>query len=50
VSLEHYASDRARHIREGQNVTTEEAELIVSVACAVCAFLSRTQQEKPELS
>ena len=36
-----YASDRARHIREGQAVTTEEAELVVTVACAVCTFLSR---------
>jgi hypothetical protein len=34
-----YASDRARHIREGQVVVTEEAELVVSVACAVCTFL-----------
>jgi hypothetical protein len=36
-----YASDRARHIREGHTVTTEEAELVVSVACAVCTFLSQ---------
>jgi hypothetical protein len=36
-----YASDRARHIREGQAVTSEEAELVVSVACAVCTFLSK---------
>ena len=36
-----YASQRARHIREGQAVATEEAELVVSVACAVCTFLSR---------
>jgi len=35
-----YASDRARHIREDHAVTTEEAELVVSVACAVCTFLS----------
>ena len=34
-----YASDRARHIREGQAVETAEAELVVSVACAVCTFL-----------
>lgn len=40
-----YASDRARHIREGQAVTTEEAELVVSVACAVCSFLSRRDRE-----
>jgi hypothetical protein len=36
-----YASDRARHIREGQAVATAEAELVVSVACAVCTFLAR---------
>jgi hypothetical protein len=36
-----YASDRARHIREGQAVDTAEAELVVSVACAVCTFLVR---------
>jgi len=36
-----YASERARHIREGQQVETEEAELVVSVACAVCTFLTQ---------
>lgn len=36
-----YASERARHIREGQGVATQEAELVVSVACAVCSFLVR---------
>lgn len=36
-----FASERARHVREGQKVDTSEAELIVSVACAVCTFLSR---------
>lgn len=36
-----YASERARHIREGQKVVTEEAELVVSVACAVCTFLTK---------
>jgi hypothetical protein len=36
-----YASERARHIREGQSVSSEEAELVVSVACAVCTFLSK---------
>jgi hypothetical protein len=39
-----YASDRARHIREGHTVTTEEAELVVSVGCAVCTFLSRRSE------
>lgn len=36
-----YASERARHVREGQAVPSEEAELVVSIACAVCTFLSR---------
>jgi len=36
-----YASERARHIREGRDVTTGEAELIVTVASALCTFLSR---------
>lgn len=39
-----YASDRARHIREGQAVKTEEAQLVVSVACAVCTFLSQRSE------
>lgn len=39
-----YASDRARHVREGQAVDTTEAELLVSTACAVCTFLSRRGQ------
>lgn len=36
-----FASDRARHLREGKNVSDDEAELVVSVACAVCAFLAK---------
>jgi hypothetical protein len=36
-----YASDRARHVREGQEIQVAEAELLVSVSCAVCTFLSR---------
>ena len=35
-----YASDRCRHIREGQTVEHTEAELIVTVAGALCAFLA----------
>lgn len=34
-----FSSDRARHIQEGRSVRTEEAELVVLVACALCAFL-----------
>ena len=36
-----YASERARHIREDQSVTTEEAELVVTLACSLCTFLVR---------
>ncbi len=35
-----YASDRARHVREGDVIDTTEAELLVSVAGAVCTFLA----------
>lgn len=38
-----FASDRARHIREGQQLTDDEAELVVSVACAVSIFLVHRQ-------
>ena len=34
-----YASDRGRHIREQQDVDHAEAELIVTVAGSLCAFL-----------
>lgn len=36
-----FASDRARHIREGEEVSIDEAQLVVSVACSLCVFLSR---------
>ena len=36
-----YASDRARHVREGQAVDTAEGELLVSVAGAVCIFITK---------
>ena len=36
-----YASNNARHGLEGQHVDTPEAELIVSVACAVCTYLAK---------
>ena len=35
-----YASDRARHVREGDDIDTIEAELLVSVASAACTFLA----------
>ena len=39
-----YASDNARHIREGKTVNKTEAELIVSVSSALCTFLSRRDE------
>jgi hypothetical protein len=36
-----FASDRARHLREGEAVTDDEAELVVTVACAICDFLAK---------
>ena len=45
VKLWGYASEHARHVREGQTVDRTEAELIVSVACAVCTFLSSRDSE-----
>lgn len=41
-----FASERARHLREGAAVDDSEAELIVSVSCAVCSYLvSRKKSE-----
>ena len=40
-SLWGFASDRARHIREGQVLDTTDAELLVGVAGALCTFLTR---------
>ncbi|MCY3876732.1 MAG: hypothetical protein OXF88_20875 [Rhodobacteraceae bacterium] len=39
VALWGFSSERARHIREGQSVSTKEAELVVFVSCALCSFL-----------
>ncbi len=36
-----YASERARHIREGNDPTREEAELIVGIAATVATYLSK---------
>jgi hypothetical protein len=36
-----FSSERARHIREGETIDDDQAELVVSVACAVCAFLAK---------
>ena len=36
-----YACEHARHGKEGRTVDTVEAELLVTVACAVCTFLTK---------
>lgn len=36
-----YASERARHIREGNDPTRDEAELIVGIAATVATYLSK---------
>ena len=41
-----FASERARHLREGQNVDALEAELVVSVACAVSLFLVKRNDQQ----
>lgn len=40
-----FASDRARHLREGRAVTDDEAELVVSIGCAVSIFLVKRQDQ-----
>lgn len=42
-------SERARHVREGESVDYREAELVVSIACAVGVFLAKSP-EYSELS
>jgi hypothetical protein len=39
-----YASERARHIREGGSVERDEAEFLVSVAAASAAYVARKQR------
>ena len=36
-----YASDEARHVREGRNPNREEAELLVGLAAALATYLTR---------
>ena len=36
-----YASERGRHIREGESVDRSEAELVVSIAGSLCDFLAQ---------
>jgi len=38
-----YASERGRHIREQQVVNHAEAELVVTVAGSLCAFLAQSR-------
>ena len=39
-----YASQNGRHVQEGKNGDTAEAELVVSVACSLAVFLLRRAQ------
>jgi hypothetical protein len=41
VKLWGFASERARHLREGRALADDEAQLVVEVACALCGFLSK---------
>jgi hypothetical protein len=45
VKLWGFASDRARHLREGRAVTEDEAELVVSISCAVSIFLVKRHDQ-----
>jgi AbiJ N-terminal domain 4 len=45
VKLWGFASDRARHVREGHAITDDEAELVVSVSCAVSTFLAKRHDQ-----
>ncbi len=39
-----FASEHARHIREGREPTFEEAELVVGVAAAITTYLVRKHE------
>lgn len=41
-----YASNRGRHIREGQNIDYAEAELVVTIAGSLCGFFAQRKSEK----
>jgi hypothetical protein len=36
-----FASERGRHVSEGEEITDDEAEFVVSVACAISAFIAK---------
>jgi hypothetical protein len=40
-----FSSEYGRHLREGELPHDDEAELVVSIACAVCVFLIRRKPE-----
>ncbi|PIO99474.1 AbiJ-NTD4 domain-containing protein [Pleomorphomonas carboxyditropha] len=42
-----YASERGRHLREGRDPSASEAELVVSLACALGVYLIRRNDEIP---
>ena len=42
--LWNYASEHARHVREGRTVDSVDAELLVIVSCALCTFIAKQHQ------
>jgi hypothetical protein len=36
-----FASNHARHVKEGNIIADEQAEMTVTIACAVCIFLTK---------
>jgi len=38
-----FSSERARHVREGEDIDDIEAELVVCIACSLCVFLSKKE-------
>ena len=47
IKLWGYSSDRGRHVREGQTIGTSEAELVVTVAGAICTFITEADDSDP---
>jgi hypothetical protein len=44
IKLWGFASNNARHLKEGTIIADEQAELVVTVACAACIFLVKRLQ------
>ena len=42
-----YASDKGRHLKEGNPPSYEDAELIVNISGAVCSYLLHKEQSRP---